>query len=444
MNRARRWLSRSTADYEPIEGPAAFEDEDGPLTSHTESNTPFSRSVYWVFFILGVSMLWAWNMFLAAAPFFRQRFQPDKWATAHSQSSILTVSTATNLASAFILAKLQESASYPRRIIVSLLLNIIVFTVLALSTIVLKDASVKVYFGFLMVMVFGASLATGVNQNGVFAYVSGFGREEYTQAIMSGQGLAGVLPSLAQTLSVLAVPEEVGETSPDASRKSAFFCFITATGVSSLTLAAFVWLMKCQSLHAIDNHSDSFNTDQPPAKNVSLRTLFSKLHLPAISIYICFTVTMMFPVYTSKIESVRDSPDTPRLFQPAAFIPLAFFFWNAGDLVGRMLVLNPRYSLGHHPWVLLIFAITRVWFIPLYQLCNINGLGATVKSDIFYLFVVQLPFGVTNGYISSCSMMGANYFVPADEREPAGGFMSLMLVGGLATGSVLSFFAPGA
>ncbi|KAL2829779.1 nucleoside transporter-domain-containing protein [Aspergillus cavernicola] len=448
MERIRRWFAPTLA-YEPIEQPAVAEDEYErlvPATPSSPSIPAFSRPVYWVFFILGVSMLWAWNMFLAAAPFFHHRFQSDNWALTHYQSSILTVSTVTNLASVFVLAKLQESASYPRRIIVSLFINIAIFTLLAFSTLVLKDVSVTVYFGFLMVMVCGASMATGINQNGVFAFVSGFGREEYTQAIMSGQGVAGVLPCLAQILSVLAVPEQGEEQAPGSSWKSAFACFITATGASALTLVSFVWLTKRQSLHVIDDNSESINTDTDPTptKTVSLWSLFTRLRLPAISIYLCFVVTMMYPVYTSKIESVRSGPDTPRLFQPAVFIPLSFFFWNTGDLLTRMLVLNPRFSLAHHPWALLILAIARAGFIPLYLLCNISGRGAIVKSDFFYLFIVQTLFGATNGYLSSCCMMGASYWVSADEREPAGGFMSLMLVGGLATGSLLSFFAAGA
>ena len=44
-----------------------------------------------------------------------------------------------------------------------------------------------------MAIVFTASLAAGFCQNGVFAYVAGFGMGEYTQAIMIGQAVAGVL-----------------------------------------------------------------------------------------------------------------------------------------------------------------------------------------------------------------------------------------------------------
>jgi equilibrative nucleoside transporter 1/2/3 len=57
----------------------------------------------------------------------------------------------------------------------------------------MKDSSVRVYFRFLIVIVFSVSFAARLNQNGVFAYVIGYGREEYTQAIIDRQGVAGVL-----------------------------------------------------------------------------------------------------------------------------------------------------------------------------------------------------------------------------------------------------------
>lgn len=393
-------------------------------------------------------------MFLAAAPYFYHRFQSDDWAATHYQSSILTVSTITNLASVYILAKLQKDASYPRRISISLLINIAVFTLLAFSTIIAKQVSVSTYFGFLMVMVFGASLATGINQNGVFAYVSGFGREEYTQAIMAGQGVAGVLPCIVQILSVLAVPQKKGDESeeaPQESSKSAFAYFITATLVSFSALLAFISLTKRRSSSSSPLTADVFN-DHPtpsspegdhhpdhPTKTIGLLTLFRKLRLMALAIFLCYTITMTFPVFTAEIESVRDPATRSRIFDSPVFIPLAFFFWNVGDLIGRMAVLIPTLSLAHRPWALFCLSIARAAFVPLYLLCNIRGRGAAVPSDFFYLGVVQLLFGVSNGYLGSSCMMGAGHWVSEEEREPTGGFMGLMLVGGLTAGSLLSF-----
>ena len=62
-----------------------------------------------------------------------------------------------------------------------------------------------------------------------------------------------------------------------------------------------------------------------------------------------------------------------------------------------------------------------------------------MASDTFYLVVVQFLSGLSNGFLGSTSMMGAGAWVEVEEREAAGGFMGLMLVGGLTVGSLASF-----
>ncbi|CAG7927063.1 unnamed protein product [Penicillium olsonii] len=448
MDRIRSLIARPVA-YERLDDSNA---EDAEETTHASQHqqTPFSRFKYGIFFLLGVSMLWAWNMFLAAAPYFFTRFQSDDWTRLHYQPSIQSVSTVTNLGTAYILAKLQRNANYPWRITLSLLMNCVVFTILAFSAVVMTDSSPKSYFAFLMVMVFGASLATGINQNGVFAYVSGFGREEYTQAIMGGQGLAGVLPCIVQIFSVLVWPpkdqtgHEEGEPKMPQTTlsRSAFIYFITSTGVSIIALLAFLYLLRQQPSSRQKLRGDDESVEERShSKTVSLWTLFTKLRFLAFAVFVCFLISMVFPVYTAEIKSVNDSAKS-RLYDPSVFIPLAFLIWNLGDLVGRMGVAIPGMSVGQYPQMAAILAVARVMFIPIYQLCNINGQGAVVKSDFFY-FVVQFLFGATNGYLGTSCMMGAGHWVVADERPAAGGFMSMVLVGGLAAGSLLSFSVVG-
>lgn len=384
-------------------------------------------------------------MFLAANPYFQRRFSHHDNLLRNFQSAIMSVSTVGNLGSMLVLTKLQARANYPRRIAASLVLNIAVFTLLALSTKLFLSVSAGVYFAFLMTMVLSASLAAGLCQNGVFAYVAGFGREEYTQGIMTGQGIAGVLPCIAQIVSVLSVPphkeKERGDDSPQQSSTSAFAYFLTATLISALALLAFTYL---QRIHTSSVKLDSSLPSLPSRserKSIPLTHLFQKLTWLATAVFLTFVVTMFFPVFTQTILSTHAPSSSSRLFQPPSFIPLAFLFWNTGDLLGRTLPALPSLRLTAYPKLLFVLSIARAAFVPLYLLCNISGKGAVVDSDFFYLVVVQFCFGVSNGYLGSSCMMGFAEYVEPEEAEAAGGFMSLCLVGGLTAGSLLSFFA---
>jgi equilibrative nucleoside transporter 1/2/3 len=175
-----------------------------------------------------------------------------------------------------------------------------------------------------------------------------------------------------------------------------------------------------------------------------MTVLFRKLFWLASGVFLVFAVTMLYPVFTQRIVSVRPPADQPAYLQPASFIPLAFLFWNIGDLVGRLLTAVPAISLIHRPQVVLLLAALRVAWIGLYHLCNVRGLGAVVNSDVYYLVVVQMLFGLTNGYLGSTCMIAAAEWVDPEEREAAGGFMGLCLVAGLAVGSLASFFVAGA
>lgn len=387
-------------------------------------------------------------MFLAAAPYFALRFAGDDWIQANFQSAILTVSTVTNLGAMIILTKIQYSANYPYRINLALVMNIFIFALLTGSTVMFLSVSPAMYLTFLLFMVAGTAWAAGLLQNGAFAFAGSFGRPEYMQAIMAGQGVAGVLPPMTQVITVLMFPPaEQASPSDDSSQdgeSSAFLYFLTAVVVSVIALVAFFPLVKRHN-HIIENRmvehmAESMNSieeaERASRKVASLGRLFQKLHWLAIGVALTFCETMFFPVFTAKILSIKE--DAGLLFSPAAFIPLAFFFWNLGDLTGRISTMLP-FSLQHRPFALFSLAVARIAILPLYLLCNIGGRGAVVSSDFFYLFVVQLAFGLTNGWLGSSFMMASGQWVDEGEREAAGGFMGLCLVAGLACGSLLSF-----
>ncbi|KAK3711216.1 hypothetical protein LTR37_009810 [Vermiconidia calcicola] len=446
MDRLRKLWSGEQLYERLDEGPEESDaQDDGSVKKHT-----FSYIEYSIFLLLGVSMLWAWNMFLAAGPYFQHRFRNDDWIFNNFQAAEVSVSTVTNLGSMLILTRMQANASYPKRIMSSLFINMVVFTLLAASTSI--DASARGYFGFLMVTMFATSLATGLCQNGIFAYVSGFGEPRYTQGIMTGQSVAGVLPCIAQIVSVLSVqgsddlPDDAPSGPPPVRSNAALAYFLTATAIAVATLFAFLFLLARhrKPINPSDSTMVDPLTETDTKKNIPLLVLFRKLFWLASGVFITFAVTMVFPVFTQRIVSVQPPNEQGPLMQPPSFIPLAFLFWNAGDLLGRLITAVPSLSLVSRPRVIFALAVLRIAWVGLYHLCNIRGEGAVVESDFFYLVVVQLFFGLSNGYLGSTCMIGASEWVEPEEREAAGGFMGLCLVAGLAAGSLLSFFAADA
>ncbi|KAK3333815.1 nucleoside transporter-domain-containing protein [Cercophora scortea] len=450
MDRIRSMFTPKKVDegeYEPLT------DDSITLEGSTyEEEEPFSWIEYLIFALIGAAMLWAWNMFLAAAPYFQKRFAADEWILENFQSAIISVSTFTNLTAMLILTNIQSSANYPRRINTALCLNVVVFTVLTISTSCFLDASPSRYLVFLLAMVACTAWAAGLMQNGAFAFAASFGRPEYTQAIMAGQGM----------LSFLAVaPTTTAPTSSDQPAQeagtAALIYFLTAVGVSAVSILGFIPLVQRHNRlierRMAEQLAESITSieeaERAARRYVSMPTLFRKLHWIAAAVFMSFLVTMFFPVFTSKILSVHDSDSgssssssSSRLFAPGAFIPLAFFFWNLGDLLGRVSTMLP-FSLRHRPKALFAISLARIAFLPLYRLCNIRGQGAVVESDLFYLVLVQVPFGLTNGWLGSSAMMAAGEWVADAEREAAGGFMGLCLVAGLTVGSLLSFTASG-
>ncbi|KAI1005794.1 hypothetical protein K3495_g2430 [Podosphaera aphanis] len=452
--------SNNELDYKTVN--ITYEDDDlidndgirRPILVIPEDSHSFSWLIYSIFVLLGIAMLWAWNMFLAAAPYFQSRFAENATILARFQPAITSISCVSGLCTLIFLTNLQSKANYPQRIISGLALVTMVFILLTISTKHFDGVTPEGYFIFTLIMVFFSACATGLFQNGSFALAAGFGRPEYTQAIMTGQGIAGVLPAVSQIFSVLATPESNALTpttdkspTPDKdSAKAAFTFFITATGVSFVTLVAVIPLVreykKILAAKILDTSDSLEDGKRSSSKAVGMWTLYKKLHLLAASIFLCFAISMFYPVFTAKIVSVIPESEAPRLFKPAIFIPLGFLSWNIGDLIGRLSTLGPfdKWKLGAVS--LFSIACLRACFIPLYLLCNIGGHGAIIKSDIFYFLVVSGGFGITNGWLGSMCMMSVGNYVEGD-REAASGFMIVNLMAGLTAGSFCSFLVSG-
>jgi solute carrier family 29 (equilibrative nucleoside transporter), member 1/2/3 len=169
------------------------------------------------------------------------------------------------------------------------------------------------------------------------------------------------------------------------------------------------------------------------------RRMWKSLKWPALANFSCLCTSAVSPVFAAKILSVAPIEDAPILLRPEAFIPLAIVLWNIGDLVGSVIAVTSQFLVRRPCWIF-ILSISRVGFIPLYLLCNIDGKGS-FAGDWFYLIVVQLLFGLSHGWLSGASMMGVPAWVGKEDREEGGAFMGMVLVAGLVAGSVVGLAA---
>jgi len=135
-------------------------------------------------------------MILQAVPYLQRRFRSNEWMLRYFQSANQIVFAFTLLATMLYLMMSDAGSSYKRRLRISLLLYVAVASLLTISTIGSLAVEPEMYFPFLLLMVSITALANALSQNAAFAFAAGFGRMEYAPAIMTGEALAALLPSV--------------------------------------------------------------------------------------------------------------------------------------------------------------------------------------------------------------------------------------------------------
>ncbi|OLL22847.1 Equilibrative nucleoside transporter 1 [Neolecta irregularis DAH-3] len=308
--------------------------------------------------------------------------------------------------------------------------NIVLFFVIAGST--FTNFSANAYFGFIIFMCILSACSTGLMQNGAFGFCGLF-PTIHAQAIMTGQGIAGILPSVVQIilLTTSKSKHDAKNHLEEASARIAFAYFLTASAISLLAFFANALLIRISK----DLPPHPFITTTSDSTSFHrLWKLFKQLLPLSISVVAVFLVTLsIFPGITSSVTPVSSRP-----LRKDIFISLGFLVWNASDLLGRTVAgLKPvSKALVPHPRYISILTWSRVIFIPLFILCNIYDKGSVIKSDVFFFFLLTLN-GLSNGLLGSLCIMSA--LEMSNNRQDAGGFMSLMLCLGLALGSCVSF-----
>lgn len=325
----------------------------------------------------------------------------------------------------------------------------------------------------------GQSAAGSYFQSTIIAVASLFG-PGCVQKYVSGQAAVAVVVSGLQVTSAAASlwttegAHTVAEESDGAAEARGAFLFF---GISTLfllfSLAAYMYLMRLPVYQAIvapveakktlaaQTHrepgetqglvvggpSTSWSTSWSEESFGQIIRIAKANVLVELSLALDFMVSLaVFPAITASIQ-----PTNPRT-SPFLFVSIHFLMFAIGDLLGRYLCDFPRFLI----WStrkLLVLSASRVIFIFLFLLCNVQRPGPDgsgtytpfINSDWMFQFIVLL-FGTTNGYVASMGLIAA----PSVEHNPAlkgrredvdtaATVAVFTLVGGLATGSMLSF-----
>ncbi|KXN87949.1 Equilibrative nucleoside transporter 1 [Leucoagaricus sp. SymC.cos] len=423
-------LSRSRSlSIDALYRPIPQEPETVPLDDdHAEEDTENSQpritpsthnvvdtKIWWIFFILGCSVLLPWNVVITAMPYFFERLAGS--GIQHTFGSYLsTACTASNfifLAHATITSKHTSPSSRTRQAIYCL---VVLTFLLVVSTYFVLPAGL--FFAFVLFNGAAQSAAGSYLQTAVIAVASLYGPAA-VQAMMAGAGAHALLVSMSSYKAVAATLEQNA-----------------AKSQHNIDVMTSQPLMSRGSSEADDD------------KRQTIRVAKVNIMYEVAVAYVFLITLAVFPPITTSIMPVN--PET----HPLLFTSIHFLVFNIGDLLGRYVCSFPIF----HVWSrkrLLGLSLSRTLFIPLFLMCNVQRPSSfttttpIINSDFVFMFILLL-FGLSNGYVSSSCMMSA----PSLEHNPrlkgnvedvdvAATVASFFLVGGLVMGSVASFAVKG-
>lgn len=432
-----------------------------PVIFQINSNFQFKLSQlrYITFTIVGIGLLWPWNSFLSASAYYGERFNHTPMLAKVYSSTMMSVSCVTSTIYNYYLSQNQTGVKYRRRVNIGLSLTIIIFLIMAISCVsdFFIQMNDKGFFIILMFMVLLSAMATCLAQNGTMAIVNVLGGI-YANAVMVGQAVAGVLPSVALIISIISVGDKALQNNQYVDKNYGLFIYyITASIIAIGCLSLLILNHKYKEIAVyssltqitdtneeilIDEH-DLQELDSVQSTYVPFGLLWSKLKLIVMSIFLTFSITLIFPVFASLVESNNELTGI-WYYQKKIFIPFIYLIWNLGDLLGRILCGFPKCKmLITKPKILISYSLARLIFIPLFLTCNLHSKdgisSATIQSDLWYI-LLQLLFGISNGQLcTSCFMIVRDYCDTDDEKEAAGGFTSVFLSVGLSAGALFSY-----
>ena len=297
------------------------------------------------------------------------------------------------------------------------------FLIFILIKVINEKHNFYFYLSCLLVACDGVSTATIQSKIMAMASIRG---DKAIQNVLIGQGLVGLTVSASDVF--FKVISVAGHDVLDPFLIYFSFAFVMSI-VCLLTYTRLVNTTMLSVYETIDDNQPIMGAtddciDVISEENNSIdneqESHLSEAKYHVITCFLALFVTLfVFPATTSLIQPMEDLDDK---YYIALFVPLGFFLYNLGDILGRLINKHP------HIYVLLAGALSRIGFIAFFPILYSYEMN---YRDI-YFFMGLFLLGLSNGYIANGSMMLASRKY---RNEKIGKIMNFSMLLGCVVGS---------
>ena len=469
MNRDATNSSEDSSD-EPTEyGAIVASNSSSPLLSVTrQKETPdvspsfISLTIVWLlFFILGVGTLLPWNLFITSTTYFITRSGLNAF-----EAYLVLIAQTPNCIFFFLTLFIKEVLRAGPRVYLTLGVMFLLF----ILTIVLTQLQISP-MSFTVVTFISVAFINalaGLYQTSVIG-MSGVFPSIHTQAVFVGQGLGGILPATILILSKY-LASDLGETSGYLNTSACIYFSFAGVSIFLCILTYLALTYYPYSRKVLSSLPEPRKLAFFSKVSGEIREVGRAVGLDCFNIFYVFFVTLsVFPALASSVvpqdklnytslttdnclcpwEYNNISHNTSTRIQPPLcsdwaciyFTPVfCFLAFNLFDFIGRAVVgFTAKFKV--HSLFVTISALIRTLFIPFILLCDLKDkrfLPNWFSSDYIYLVIIVL-LGLSNGVLSSVSLMQGPRKVSEKHRETAAMLLAISIGFGLLLGSAFSF-----
>ncbi|KAL9892159.1 equilibrative nucleoside transporter 1-like isoform X1 [Glossina fuscipes] len=399
------------------------------------------KLVFLIFLLHGLGTLMPWNMFITAKSY----FVDFKLASTNDTSSSISydgyflqylgfASQIPNLIFNWLNIFVQLGGDLTKRIVYSILLELIIFTITIILAILDSSVWPDVFFWITMLSVILLNMANGIYQNTIYGMAATL-PVEYTGAVVLGANISGLFATIVSICSSFVFSSY---------RTSAIYYFITAMLVLLMCFDTYfaLPLNKFYRYHETIRRKENVRTDQRVPVKIPYGSVFFQAFPQLFNIFFVFFVTLaVFPAVHSDIRPNHNDFFIPdQLFTSIT----CFLTFNLFAMLGSLATSWVQWPKPKYLWIPVSM---RGAFLPLFLFCNYlpKGVQRTLpilitNEWIYWIIAVVMSF--SSGYLSSLGMMYAPKTVSPKYQTTAGMFAAAMLITGIFSGILFSFLFP--